>query len=67
MITGPYGFDVLCGEAMAMGEHTPLALLNPGASARMAVAEALTNLVAAHVGDLSRVNGHQYLRAKHTQ
>jgi len=50
-----YGFHVLCGEAMAMGERTPLALLNPGASARMAVAESLTNLVAAHVGDLSRI------------
>jgi len=46
-----------------MGERMPLALLNPGASACIAVAESLTNLVAAHVGDLSRVNGHQYLRA----
>jgi phosphoribosylformylglycinamidine synthase len=50
-----YGFDVLAGEAMAMGERTPLALLNAAASARMAVAESLTNLAAAHVGDLSRV------------
>jgi len=50
-----YGFDVVCGEAMAMGERTPLALLSAEASARMAVAESLTNLVAAHVGDLSRV------------
>ncbi|PPQ80199.1 hypothetical protein CVT25_003553 [Psilocybe cyanescens] len=50
-----YGFDVVCGEAMAMGERTPLALLNAGASARMAVAESLTNLVAAHVGDLSNI------------
>ncbi|KAH8107650.1 CobB/CobQ-like glutamine amidotransferase domain-containing protein [Cristinia sonorae] len=50
-----YGFDVRTGEAMAMGERTPVALLNPAGSARMAVAESLTNLAAAHVGDLSRV------------
>lgn len=50
-----YGFDVFSGEAMAMGERTPLALLNAAASARMAVAESLTNLTAAFVGDLSRV------------
>ncbi|KAJ3489360.1 hypothetical protein NLJ89_g11538 [Agrocybe chaxingu] len=50
-----YGFDVLCGEAMAMGERTPLALLDAAASARMAVAESLTNLAAAHIGDMSRV------------
>ncbi|KAF8807873.1 phosphoribosylformylglycinamidin [Phlegmacium glaucopus] len=50
-----YGFDVICGEAMSMGERTPIALLNAAASARMAVAESLTNLVAATVGDLSKV------------
>jgi phosphoribosylformylglycinamidine synthase len=50
-----YGFDVSYGEAMAMGERTPIALLNPAASARMAIAESLTNLAAARVGDLSRV------------
>ncbi|KAF7980358.1 hypothetical protein HWV62_38805 [Athelia sp. TMB] len=50
-----YGFDVLNGEAMAMGERTPIALLSPGASARMAIAESLTNLAAAAVGDLNRV------------
>ncbi|KAH7888901.1 CobB/CobQ-like glutamine amidotransferase domain-containing protein [Phlebopus sp. FC_14] len=50
-----YGFDVLAGEAMAMGERTPLALLNAAASARMAIAESLTNLAAAFVPDLSRV------------
>jgi phosphoribosylformylglycinamidine synthase len=49
------GFDVITGEAMAMGERTPLALLNPRASARMAIGEALTNLAAANVGDISRV------------
>jgi phosphoribosylformylglycinamidine synthase len=50
-----YGFDVIQGEAMAMGERTPIALLSSAASARMAVAESLTNLAAAYVGDLSRV------------
>ena len=50
-----YGFDVQHGEAMAMGERTPVALLNPAASARMAVVESLTNLVAASIGNLSRV------------
>src|SRR5690606_33185761 len=37
------------GEAMAIGERTPLALLDAAASARMAVGEALTNLAAAPV------------------
>jgi len=44
----------LGGEAMAMGERTPLASLNAPASGRMAVTEALTNLLAAPV-ELSRV------------
>ena len=42
------------GEAMSMGERTPLAALHAPASGRMAVAEALTNLLAAPV-DLPRV------------
>ena len=37
------------GEAMSMGERTPLAMLNAPASGRMAVAESLTNLAAADV------------------
>jgi phosphoribosylformylglycinamidine synthase len=44
----------LAGEAMAMGERTPLAALDAPASGRMAVAEAITNLLAAPI-DLSRV------------
>ena len=44
------------GEAMSMGEKPTLALISPGASARMAVAESLMNLAAAYVlGDLPRV------------
>jgi len=42
------------GEAMAMGERPPLAVVNAPASGRMAVAEAITNLLAAPI-DLSRV------------
>ena len=42
-------FDGHAGEAMAMGERTPLALLDAAASARMAVGEALTNLASARV------------------
>ena len=37
------------GEAMSMGERTPLAIFNPAASGRMAVAEAITNLLAAPI------------------
>jgi phosphoribosylformylglycinamidine synthase len=46
--------DGFRGEAMCMGERTPLAALDAPASGRMAVGEALTNLLAAPV-DLSRV------------
>lgn len=50
-----YGFGLRAGEAMALGERTPLALLSAPAAARMAVAEALTNLAAARVRALGRV------------
>ena len=49
------GFRGFTGEAVAMGERAPLALLDPRAAARMAVAEALTNLAAADVASLDRV------------
>ena len=42
------------GEAMAMGERTPLAAINAPASGRMAVGEAITNLLAAPI-ELNRV------------
>jgi phosphoribosylformylglycinamidine synthase len=42
-------FEGYAGEAMAMGERTPLALIDAAASARIAVGEALTNLAAAEV------------------
>ncbi|TDJ48469.1 MAG: phosphoribosylformylglycinamidine synthase [Gammaproteobacteria bacterium] len=43
------------GEAMAMGERTPVAVTRPAASGRLAVAEAITNLAAADVPALDRV------------
>jgi phosphoribosylformylglycinamidine synthase len=43
------------GEAMAMGERTPVALLNPAASGRLAIGEALTNLASAPVEKLGDV------------
>ena len=48
-------FDGYAGEAFAMGERSPLAVIDGPASGRMAVAEALTNLAAAPVESLSRV------------
>lgn len=48
-------FDVYTGEAMAMGERTPLALLDAAASGRMAVAEAITNLAAARIEKISDI------------
>ena len=47
-------YQGFAGEAMAMGERTPLAVVNAAASGRMAVAEAITNLLAAPI-DLPRV------------
>ena len=48
-------FDVYTGEAMALGERTPLALLDAPASGRMAVGEALTNIAAARIEKLGDV------------
>ncbi|KAI7902629.1 phosphoribosylformylglycinamidine synthase [Cokeromyces recurvatus] len=53
--TTSLGFDIVTGEAMAMGERTPIALVSHAASARMAVGEALTNLAAAYVSDIKDV------------
>jgi phosphoribosylformylglycinamidine synthase len=43
------------GEAMAMGERTPVALLSHAASARMAIGEAVTNIAAARIDFLSDI------------
>src|SRR5438046_9087496 len=48
-------FTSHAGEAMAMGERTPLGAINAAASGRMAVAEAITNIAAADVGTLGDI------------
>ncbi|HET6150757.1 MAG TPA: phosphoribosylformylglycinamidine synthase [Polyangia bacterium] len=49
------GLDTSAGEAMAMGERAPIALLDAAASARMAVAETITNLAAAPIARLGDI------------
>ncbi|WP_336280860.1 phosphoribosylformylglycinamidine synthase [Cronobacter dublinensis] len=47
--------DSYYGEAMAIGERAPVALLDFAASARLAVGEALTNIAATQIGDIKRL------------
>ena len=49
------GFYALTGEAMAMGERAPIAVIDAPASGRMAIGEALTNLAAARIESLSHI------------
>ena len=49
------GFNTYHGEAMAMGERTPLAVINAAAAARMAVAETVTNMAAARIEKLADI------------
>ncbi len=49
------GYATYNGQAMATGERTPVAMLDGPASGRLAVAEAITNLAAADVGDISNI------------
>ena len=49
------GFNHYTGEAMAIGERTPLALIDGPASGRMAIGEALSNLAAASIKGLDQV------------
>ena len=49
------GFYALTGEAMAMGERSPIAVIDAPASGRMAIGEALTNLAAARVDSLNKI------------
>ena len=49
------GFEGYAGEAMALGERAPLALIDPASSGRMAVAEAITNIAAAAVERLTDI------------
>jgi len=48
-------FEGYRGEAMAMGERAPVALLDPPASGRLAVGEAITNIIAADVQSLTDI------------
>ncbi len=45
----------LAGEAMSMGERTPVALINPAASARLAVTEAITNLSSVAIENMNQI------------
>jgi len=47
--------DSTTGEAFSIGERTPLASLNSAVAARMAVAEAITNIAAAKISDISKI------------
>jgi phosphoribosylformylglycinamidine synthase len=49
------GYRTFRGEAMAMGERTPLALIDAPASGRMAVGEAITNIAAADIADIGDI------------
>ncbi len=48
-------YDSYCGEAMSMGERTPTALLNAPASGRMAIGEAITNIIATKIEKISDI------------
>ena len=48
-------YEGYAGEAMAMGERTPLAVINAPASGRMAIGEALTNIASAPINDISDI------------
>ena len=45
----------MSGEAMSVGERTPVALISPKASARLAVGEAITNIAGARISQLSDI------------
>ncbi|HEY8158357.1 MAG TPA: phosphoribosylformylglycinamidine synthase [Methylobacter sp.] len=49
------GFHSVTGEAMAMGERSPLAVIDAPASGRMAIGEAITNIAAAHIDSLKKI------------
>ncbi|MDH3694196.1 MAG: phosphoribosylformylglycinamidine synthase [Gammaproteobacteria bacterium] len=48
------GYETFCGEAMAMGERPPLALIDAPASGRMAIGEAITNIAAARIDSIEQ-------------
>lgn len=48
-------YTAYTGEAMAMGERTPVALVHPAASGRMAIGEAITNIAASDIVNLGDI------------
>jgi len=48
-------YDTYAGEAMAMGERTPLALVDSPASGRMAIGETITNMASARIAELKDI------------
>jgi len=48
-------YDSFAGEAMSMGERTPLALIDAPASGRMAIGEAITNIAATTINQISDI------------
>ncbi|MEE7624779.1 phosphoribosylformylglycinamidine synthase [Methylobacter sp. Wu8] len=49
------GFHSVTGEAMAMGERSPIAVIDAPASGRMAIGEAITNIAAASIDSLKKI------------
>jgi phosphoribosylformylglycinamidine synthase len=49
------GYNTNLGEAFALGERTPIAVLNAPASGRMAIGEAITNISAAHIENIGDI------------
>ena len=49
------GFNSITGEAMSIGERTPLAIINAEASARMAVAESVTNIISSGIESIKDI------------
>ncbi len=49
------GYMAYSGEAMSVGERTPIALIDAPAAGRMAVAEAITNIAGVNIGDIGNV------------
>lgn len=50
------GYESFSGEAMSVGECAPIALVHQAASARMALGEAITNIAAADINDISDIS-----------
>ncbi|MBW6496313.1 MAG: phosphoribosylformylglycinamidine synthase, partial [Burkholderiaceae bacterium] len=52
---GLMDFEGYAGEALAMGERTPLAVIDAAAASRMAIAESITNIAAAPIAAIGRI------------